>query len=157
MALRKSARLASPQARATLIDNPHRWDDWVPQERLRKLNEENIELSKNLKREMDAQRKATLSKPPPPPLSNRKRAFGSDLAGSSARGSEERASVAAAGPAPRGTKRGREYEGIDKVCHCYFVCCCGLNRNFSLLNRLSHTRPLWRCPIRTAGKTIFFS
>lgn len=114
MASRKSARLAPPGPRTTLNDSPSRWDDWVPQERLRKLTEENIELSKNLKKEMDAQRRATLSKPPPPLSSGRKRAFGSDVAGSSARGSEERASAAAA-PAPRGTKRGREYEGIDKV------------------------------------------
>ncbi|KAG9804311.1 hypothetical protein KCU98_g22924, partial [Aureobasidium melanogenum] len=34
------------------------WDDWVPQDRLRKYNDENLELSKNLRQEMNAQRRA---------------------------------------------------------------------------------------------------
>jgi hypothetical protein len=29
------------------------WDDWVPQDRLRKFTEENLELAKNLKKEID--------------------------------------------------------------------------------------------------------
>ena len=89
----------------------HSWDDWVPQERLRKLTEENKELASNLKKDMDAQRRATTGKPLP--TSVKKRAYGSDLTGSSARGSEDRSS--AVPQAPRGTKRGREIEGIDKV------------------------------------------
>lgn len=89
----------------------HRWDDWVPQERIRKLTEENKELASNLKKDMDAQRRAATSKPAS--TSTKKRAYGSDLAGSSARGSEDRSS--AAPQAPRGTKRGKEIEGIDKV------------------------------------------
>ncbi|KAL1305134.1 hypothetical protein AAFC00_002059 [Neodothiora populina] len=87
------------------------WDDWVPQDRLRKHSDENIELARNLRKEMDAQRKAAAK---PAPTSTRKRAFGGDLnPASSTRGSEERNSTAAAPPS-RGTKRGREYEGIDK-------------------------------------------
>ena len=89
----------------------HRWDDWVPQERLRKLTEENKELASNLKKDMDAQRRAATGKPSI--SSTKKRAYGSDLTGSSARGSEDRSS--AVPQAPRGTKRGREIEGIDKV------------------------------------------
>ena len=87
----------------------------MPQDRLRKLTEENQELARNLKKEMDAQRRAAAK---PIPTSTRKRAFGSELnTASSTRGSEEVISVAAAAPPPsRGTKRGREYEGIDKVC-----------------------------------------
>lgn len=89
-----------------------RWDDWVPQERLRKFTEENKELASNLKKDMDAQRRATTGKPLP--ASTKKRVYGSDAAGSSARGSEDRSSVAP--QPPKGTKRGRtEIEGIDKV------------------------------------------
>ncbi|KAF2724150.1 MRG-domain-containing protein [Polychaeton citri CBS 116435] len=63
------------------------WDDWVPQERLRKFTEENKELASNLKKDMDAQRRAATGKPMPP--SQKKRVFG-DVAGSSTRGSEDR-------------------------------------------------------------------
>lgn len=35
------------------------WDDWVPQSRLRKYSEENLELAKMLKRELDNQRTQT--------------------------------------------------------------------------------------------------
>lgn len=87
------------------------WDDWVPQERIRKFTDENRELAQNLKKEMDAARKASAAKAMP--VSTKKRPYGSDLAGSSGRGSEDRSSVAP--PPPRGTKRGREIEGIDKV------------------------------------------
>ncbi|KAK3709355.1 Esa1p-associated factor [Vermiconidia calcicola] len=86
------------------------WDDWAPQERLRKLTEENKELASNLKKDMEAQRRAATSKPSI--TSHKKRPYGSELTGSSARGSEERSS--AVPQAPRGTKRGREIEGIDK-------------------------------------------
>lgn len=91
-----------------------RWDDWVPQERIRKLTEENKELASNLKKDMDAQRRAATIKPAS--MSTKKRAYGSDLTGSSARGSEDRSS--AVPQAPRGTKRGKEVEGIDKVRRC---------------------------------------
>ncbi|SMQ46382.1 unnamed protein product [Zymoseptoria tritici ST99CH_1A5] len=66
------------------------WDDWVPQERVRKLNDENKELATNLRKDMEAQRRAN-----------------------TARGSEDRSS-AVPPPPPRGTKRGRDIEGIDK-------------------------------------------
>ncbi|KYG40336.1 hypothetical protein M433DRAFT_160567 [Acidomyces richmondensis BFW] len=49
--------------------------------------------------------------PAPPAAANKRR--GGDLTGSSARGSEDRSS-AVPPPGPRGTKRGREIEGIDK-------------------------------------------
>lgn len=86
-----------------------RWDDWVPQDRLRKLTDENKELAQNLKKEMDALRQRTA---PPKAIttSTKKKAAGSDL--SSGRGSEERhSSLPATG---RGQKRGRDYE-IEKV------------------------------------------
>ena len=89
-------------------DPHHRWDDWVPQDRLRKLNDENRELAKNLKKEMDHLRQRTATKATT--ASSKKKAAGSDL--SSTRGSEERnSSVPATG---RGQKRGRDFE-IEKV------------------------------------------
>jgi hypothetical protein len=97
------------QARIVLI--LYRWDDWVPQDRLRKYNDENLELSKNLRQEMNAQRRAAAK--PMTATVTRKR----DLNTGSARGSEERTAPAAA--PTRGTKRGREYEGIDKVSGCF--------------------------------------
>lgn len=100
-------------------DSSDSWDDWVPQERIRKLTEEHKELATNLKKDMDAQRRAASGKPPL--TSTKKRPFGSDLTGSSARGSEDRSS--AAPQPPRGTKRGREIEGIDKVCHSSSILC----------------------------------
>ncbi|EMC95094.1 hypothetical protein BAUCODRAFT_35082 [Baudoinia panamericana UAMH 10762] len=86
------------------------WDDWVPQERLRKFTDENKDLASNLRKDMEAQRRAQTGKPAS--ISTKKRPYGSDLTGSSARGSEDRSSAV---PQPsRGTKRGREIEGIDK-------------------------------------------
>ncbi|KAI9820690.1 MAG: Esa1p-associated factor [Pycnora praestabilis] len=87
-----------------------RWDDWVPQDRLRKLSDENKELAANLKKEMDALRARTA--PKATTSSSKKKALGSDL--SSTRGSEERHSSAQAGAGPRGQKRGRDFE-IEKV------------------------------------------
>jgi hypothetical protein len=34
-------------------NRPGRWDDWVPQERLRKLTEDNLQLAKQLKKEVE--------------------------------------------------------------------------------------------------------
>jgi mortality factor 4-like protein 1 len=96
----------------------YRWDDWVPQDRLRKYNDENLELSKNLRQEMNAQRRAAAK--PMTATVTRKR----DLNTGSARGSEER-TVPAAAPT-RGTKRGREYEGIDKVSDVFYLRSCVL-------------------------------
>jgi len=86
---------------------PCRWDDWVPQDRLRKFSEENKELAyslkQDLKREMDKTRAA-------PKSASRKKTAGSDF--SSIRGSEERhSSVPVTG---RGTKRGRDMD-LEKV------------------------------------------
>ena len=83
------------------------WDDWVPEERLRKLNDENRTLASHLRNEYMAQQK-----PAKPSISaaTKKRTAGSDL--SSTRGSEERhASLPATG---RGQKRGRDND-IEKA------------------------------------------
>ena len=80
------------------------WDDWVPQDRIRKNSEENKELATNLKLEMDKLLKPAKATAP----SSKKKAAGSDL--SSARGSEERQTPAMG----RGQKRGRDFD-IEKV------------------------------------------
>ncbi|KAI9931320.1 hypothetical protein ASPWEDRAFT_47450 [Aspergillus wentii DTO 134E9] len=74
------------------------WDDWVPQDRLRKFTEENRELATTLRREAEAAFRQRNTK-----AATKKRG-GSDR--SSARGSEERQTSVPA----RGTKRGRDNE-----------------------------------------------
>lgn len=109
-------RLELPDAQGLRDQNAdhdfHSWDDWVPQERVRKFTDENKELASNLRKDLNAQQRATNGKAS---SSTKKRPFGSDLTTSPARGSEDRSS-AVPPPPPRGTKRGRDIEGIDKVC-----------------------------------------
>lgn len=79
------------------------WDDWVPQDRVRKFTDENKELAAQLHNQM----KMLQQKTPKSVSKKGGRANGSDL--SSARGSEERhASVAA--QAGRGPRRNRDYD-----------------------------------------------
>lgn len=78
---------------------------------------------------MDAQRRAASGKPSLTSAS-KKRGLGSDAPGSSARGSEDRSSVAPP-PPPRGTKRAREIEGIDKVCAVIVFLICRTLREFA--------------------------
>ncbi|KAL2835175.1 MRG-domain-containing protein [Aspergillus cavernicola] len=72
------------------------WDDWVPQDRLRKFSEENRELATTLRREAEAALRQKSTKTPV------KKRGGSDR--SSARGSEERQTSVPG----RGTKRARD-------------------------------------------------
>ena len=81
------------------------WDDWVPHDRLRKLNEENKQLAQSLKSEMDDQNSRVATKS----STKKKKTAGSDVG--SARGSEDRQSVP---PTSRGQKRGRDYD-LEKV------------------------------------------
>lgn len=86
-----------------------RWDDWVPQDRLRKLTEDNRELAASLRRDvMQAESRQRNTKPST--SSKKGRAQGSEIG--SGRGSEERHSSVPAGG--RGTKRGKDNE-IEKV------------------------------------------
>ncbi|KAJ4504317.1 Esa1p-associated factor [Exophiala dermatitidis] len=79
------------------------WDDWVPQDRLRKLTDDNRELAANLKRELTA----SAPKVAPKSTGKTRRGHGSEIG--SGRGSEERtSSVPAAGG--RGSKRARDNE-----------------------------------------------
>ena len=81
------------------------WDDWVPQDRVRKYSEENIELARNIKKDAERNDRAKRA------AAKKTRGGGSEL--SSTRGSEERHSSVQA-YSGRGHKRGRDYE-IEKV------------------------------------------
>lgn len=74
------------------------WDDWVPEDRLRKLSPENRELANNLRHEMLAAQRAARAQP----LPSKKKVQGST------RGSEERQTSVSA--APRGQKRMRDHD-----------------------------------------------
>jgi mortality factor 4-like protein 1 len=76
------------------------WDHWVSQDRLKKWTEENQELAKSLKKEMESLR---TPKPPAKASTNVKR-----RGDNSVRYSEERGAAAA------GKKRGRDFE-VEKV------------------------------------------
>ncbi|KAF2866095.1 MRG-domain-containing protein [Massariosphaeria phaeospora] len=77
------------------------WDDWVPEDRLRKLTQENRDLANNLRHEvLAAQRNARQQM-----MTSKKKTQGS------AHGSEERqTSAAAASSGPRGQKRLRDQD-----------------------------------------------
>ncbi|KIN02489.1 hypothetical protein OIDMADRAFT_159912 [Oidiodendron maius Zn] len=77
------------------------WDDWVPQDRVRKFTEENKDLAAQLHQQM----KALQQKAPKSASKRGGRANGSDF--SSARGSEERHVAAQGG---RGPRRNRDYD-----------------------------------------------
>jgi mortality factor 4-like protein 1 len=81
------------------------WDDWVPEDRIRKLSPENRELANNLRHEVLTAQRAARAQPQPP----KKKAQGS------ARGSEERQTSVTA--APRGQKRMRDND-LEKVSAC---------------------------------------
>lgn len=78
------------------------WDDWVPQDRIRKFNDENRELAKQLMEQARASMQKSSKPAKKAAMKN-----GSDL--SSARGSEERTGAAAA-MSGRGPRRTRDYD-----------------------------------------------
>jgi mortality factor 4-like protein 1 len=81
----------------------------VPQDRLRKLTDDNKELAANLKRDL-VQPQPTRTTTKPASSSRRGKGQGSDFG--SGRGSEERHSSVPAGG--RGTKRGKDND-VEKV------------------------------------------
>ncbi|KAK5047873.1 Esa1p-associated factor [Exophiala bonariae] len=87
------------------------WDDWVPQDRLRKLTDDNRELAANLRRELLAQNAQSAQKPVAKPMGKTRRGQDSEMG--SGRGSEERTSSIPAGGG-RGSKRVRDND-IEKV------------------------------------------
>lgn len=96
--------------RRTLTDLS-RWDDWVTEERLRKLTEENRELAAHLKRNLEASLRLKQTK-----STSKKRAT-SDR--SSVRDSEDPSSAMA--PFQRGNKRARGDQHLQSVS--VFRCC----------------------------------
>ncbi|EXJ92380.1 hypothetical protein A1O3_00930 [Capronia epimyces CBS 606.96] len=82
------------------------WDDWVPQDRLRKLTDDNRELAANLRRELTA----SAPKVVPKSTTKTRRGQGSEIG--SGRGSEERTSSVPAASG-RGSKRARDND-IEK-------------------------------------------
>ncbi|KAF1962830.1 NuA4 histone acetyltransferase complex, Eaf3/MRG15 subunit [Byssothecium circinans] len=75
------------------------WDDWVPEDRLRKLTQENRELANSLRHEVLAAQRAARAQPAP----SKKKTQGST------RGSEER-QMSASAAGPRGQKRMRDHD-----------------------------------------------
>ena len=87
----------------------------MPQDRLRKLTDDNRELANNLKRDL-VQTQPTRTSAKPAGSSRKGKGQGSDLG--SGRGSEERHSSVPAGG--RGTKRGKDND-VEKVGSFYFL------------------------------------
>ena len=80
-----------------------RWDDWVEEDRLRKLTQENRELANSLRHAVLEQQRAARAQAVP----------AKKKAQTSTRGSEERQTPAQAAP-PRGQKRMRDQD-LEKV------------------------------------------
>ncbi|KAF7507334.1 hypothetical protein GJ744_010651 [Endocarpon pusillum] len=85
------------------------WDDWVSEDRLRKLTEDNRELAASLRRDV-MQTESRARNPKPVTAPKKGRTQGSEIG--SGRGSEERNSSVPTGG--RGAKRGKDNE-IEKV------------------------------------------
>jgi uncharacterized protein with NAD-binding domain and iron-sulfur cluster len=79
------------------------WDDWVPEDRVRKFTDENKELAAQLHTQMKALQRGTKSV-----TKSSKKPNGSDF--SSARGSEERHTSVAATGGRAGQRRNRDYD-----------------------------------------------
>ena len=118
------------------------WDDWVPQDRVRKFTDENKELAAQLHAQMKAlQQKST---PATGKAGTKKvtRANGSDF--SSARGSEER-HISTAAQSGRGPRRNRDYDlenvstwafvslSLDLLCYCFWTMMAVTRWNIDLL------------------------
>lgn len=80
------------------------WDDWVPQDRLRKLNDENRELANSLKKELEAMRRGSQTQKAAPTSHKKKPEVGST------RGSEGRETPVQSSTSMAGRKRGRDFE-----------------------------------------------
>jgi len=87
-------------------NQPGRWDDWVPQERLRKLTEDNLQLAKQLKKEVEQLQKQP--RPDTKKSGGQKRKGGESVRGTSS-------------PMPQivNKKRGRDLE-TEKVLDPYY-------------------------------------
>jgi hypothetical protein len=104
------------------------WDDWVPQDRVRKFTDENKELAANLHNQMKELQRETRA--PKSSLKKGGRANGSDF--SSARGSEERHTSMAAQSGRGGPRRNRDYD-LEPVSISYISYCQWLSIILSIL------------------------
>ncbi|KAK3684226.1 chromo domain-like protein [Podospora appendiculata] len=99
------------------------WDDWVPQDRVRKFTDENKDLASQLLAQFKMLQSGKAAKQQPKKLGGRSGAGGSDL--SSARGSEERTAGAGAATATtqsgRGPRRARDWDLEHSMA--FFVFC----------------------------------
>jgi mortality factor 4-like protein 1 len=89
------------------------WDDWVPEDRVRKFTDENKELAAQLHTQMKTLQRGSKSV-----TKSSKKLNGSDL--SSARGSEERHTSVAAPGGRAGQRRNRDYD-IETVSTLFLV------------------------------------
>ena len=88
-------------------NKPGRWDDWVPQERLRKLTEDNLQLAKQLKKEVEQ-------------LQKQARPDAKKSGGQKRKGGESARATSSPVPQIVNKKRGRDLE-TEKVC-CRLEC-----------------------------------
>jgi hypothetical protein len=86
-------------------NRPGRWDDWVPQERLRKLTEDNLQLAKQLKKEVEQ-----LQKQPRPDTKK--------SGGQKRKGGESARATSSPVPQIVNKKRGRDLETEKVFDHC---------------------------------------
>ena len=84
-------------------NKPGRWDDWVPQERLRKLTEDNLQLAKQLKKEVEQ-------------LQKQARPDAKKSGGQKRKGGESARATSSPVPQIVNKKRGRDLE-TEKVCY----------------------------------------
>lgn len=104
------------------------WDDWVPQDRVRKFNDENRELASQLREQIKALQQKSSKQ-----VKKAAKANGSDF--SSARGSEER--TAGTTTTTRGPRRARDYE-LETVSNftLSFSSCCFFCLSYFSLKRI---------------------
>jgi len=85
------------------------WDDWVPQDRVRKFTDENKDLASQLLAQFKMLQSGKTAKQPTKKVGGGRGAGGSDM--SSARGSEERtAAGGAVTQSGRGPRRARDFD-----------------------------------------------
>ena len=108
--------------------NNNSWDDWVPQDRVRKFTDENKELAAQLHNQMKALQNPGRGGPKSTTKGRGGRTNGSDF--SSARGSEERYASVAAQSGRGGPRRHRDYDlepvspslSFGVFCFCISLC-----------------------------------
>ena len=104
----KQVHFAPDTKNEQAANKPGRWDDWVPQERLRKLTEDNLQLAKQLKKEVEQ-----LQKQPRPDTKK--------SGGQKRKGGESARATSSPVPQIVNKKRGRDLE-TEKVFDPYHCC-----------------------------------